>query len=151
MWVKRIPCLAWVIPSSTDGHFSFLSPCSNVANESPVWWVSPIWTSYIRPKNGKPRLKRQGSPKRCGTCSFSASSRICNHNSQVSNLSMAGGCYVPMSQVSAPKNGWLSRLSFFVEVSWVRNFHPDRPCLYLDFQKPSKKGLQKKIQYVQAH
>ena len=33
------------------------------------------------------------------------------HNSQVSNLSMAGGCYVPMSQVSAPKNGWLSRFS----------------------------------------
>lgn len=74
MWVKRIPCLAWVIPNSNDGHFSFLSPRSN---ESPVWWVSPIWTIDTPPKNGKPRLKRQGSPKRCRTCFCSASSRTC--------------------------------------------------------------------------
>ena len=117
-----------------------------------IWWVSPIWTNDTPPKNGKPRLKRQGSPKRCGTCSFQLVQEYVPHNSQVSNLSMVGGCYVPMSQVSAPKNGWLSRLSSFVEVSWVRNFHPDRPCLYLGFQKPSKTGLQKKtLQYVQAH
>lgn len=109
-----------------------------------IWWVSPIWTNDTPPKNGKPRLKRQGSPKRCGTCSFQLVQEYVPHNSQVSNLSMVGGCYVPMSQVSAPKNGWLSRLSSFVEVSWVRNFHPDRPCLYLGFQKPSKTGLQKK-------